>query len=93
MSGKQECKMRLQKELRFDTSPDIPLIGFIGRLDHQKGPDIVLNALDSLAFENCQVVMLGSGDKQYEAKMKEKELQYRWALHRVFRTDPIHVSY
>lgn len=77
MSGKQECKESLQKELEFEVSPRIPLIGFIGRLDYQKGPDILLNALDSLALESCQVVMLGSGDKEYEAGMKEKELQYR----------------
>lgn len=29
-------------------SPSIPLFGFIGRLDHQKGVDVVLTAAPSL---------------------------------------------
>ena len=33
----------------------IPLIGWIGRLDHQKGPDIVLDAAPGFAARSCQV--------------------------------------
>ncbi|GMH35289.1 hypothetical protein BSKO_03157 [Bryopsis sp. KO-2023] len=77
MEGKVECKASLQKELGFDVSRGIPLIGFVGRLDHQKGPDLVLNALDWLAMEDCQVVMLGSGMNDLEELMKEKEVQHR----------------
>ena len=33
----------------------IPLIGWIGRLDHQKGPDIVLDAVPGFAARSCQV--------------------------------------
>ena len=33
----------------------IPLIGWIGRLDHQKGPDIVLDAVPGFASRSCQV--------------------------------------
>ena len=33
----------------------IPLIGWIGRLDHQKGPDIVLDAVPGVAQRGCQV--------------------------------------
>ena len=35
--------------------PSIPLLGFIGRLDHQKGPDLVLNAAGEMAARNVQV--------------------------------------
>ena len=34
---------------------DVPLIGFIGRLDYQKGPDLVLDALPVLGNLDCQV--------------------------------------
>jgi starch synthase len=33
----------------------VPLIGWIGRLDFQKGPDIMLEAVPGLAARACQV--------------------------------------
>ncbi|KAA8530375.1 hypothetical protein F0562_005084 [Nyssa sinensis] len=40
-TGKAQCKAALQKELGLPIRDDVPLIGFIGRLDHQKGrPDL-----------------------------------------------------
>lgn len=57
-------------------APDVPLLGFIGRLDFQKGPDLVLDALEELADRRCQVVMLGSGVAEYEEKMREAENAY-----------------
>jgi len=54
-AGKQECKAALQKELGLAVDPSVPLLGFIGRLDHQKGPDIVLDAVPELTARNCQV--------------------------------------
>jgi glycosyltransferase involved in cell wall biosynthesis len=48
-AGKAKCKRALQRELRLDPDPKAPLVGFIGRLDHQKGPDLILEALPRLA--------------------------------------------
>lgn len=33
----------------------VPLIGWIGRLDYQKGPDVALDAIPGLAAHACQV--------------------------------------
>lgn len=55
LSGKARCKRALQREMRLEPDPDIPLIGFIGRLDYQKGPDLVLDALPALSNLDCQV--------------------------------------
>ncbi|KAL0317993.1 UNVERIFIED_CONTAM: Soluble starch synthase 1, chloroplastic/amyloplastic [Sesamum angustifolium] len=41
---------------------DCPLIGFIGRLDYQKGIDILLSAVPDLMHEDVQLIMLGSGE-------------------------------
>jgi glycogen synthase len=41
--------------MRLPQEPDLPLIGFIGRLDYQKGPDLLLDALPILANLDCQV--------------------------------------
>lgn len=53
-AGKAECKKALQMELGLPLSAEKPLLGFIGRLDHQKGPDIVLDAVPELLARNCQ---------------------------------------
>lgn len=62
LSGKAACKRALQREMRLEPDPDIPLIGFIGRLDYQKGPDLVLDALPALSNLDCQV--RGCSDKR-----------------------------
>jgi starch synthase len=54
-AGKAECKAALQRELGFTVDPNIPLLGWIGRLDHQKGPDLTLDAVPHLAGRNIQV--------------------------------------
>ena len=36
VEGKAACKAALQKELGLPVNPDVPMIGFIGRLDYQK---------------------------------------------------------
>ena len=33
----------------------VPLVGFIGRLDPQKGPDLILDALSGIIAMDCQV--------------------------------------
>ncbi|XP_073032174.1 soluble starch synthase 1, chloroplastic/amyloplastic-like [Primulina eburnea] len=69
--------MALQKELDLPIRPDCPLIGFIGRLDYQKGVDIILSVIPDLMQDDVQFVMLGSGEKQYEDWMRHSESIYR----------------
>lgn len=77
LSGKVQCKTALQKELCLPIRPDCPLIGFIGRLDYQKGIDIIRAATPELMEEDVQFVMLGSGDPQYENWMRATEAIYK----------------
>ncbi len=50
--------------------PSVPLFGFIGRLEEQKGVDILLAALPKvLAKGNVQVVVLGTGKKKFEQQV------------------------
>lgn len=76
MSGKLECKRALQKELGLPQRDDVPLMGFIGRLDWQKGPDLLQNALHDMMREDVQVVMLGSGLPELEDFMRWAESTY-----------------
>ncbi|XP_077251318.1 glycogen/starch synthases, ADP-glucose type [Tasmannia lanceolata] len=73
LSGKVQCKTALQKELGLDIRPDCPLIGFIGRLDYQKGTDLIRSAIPELLQDDVQFVMLGSGDPDTEEWMRGTE--------------------
>ena len=44
----------------------MPLLGFIGRLDYQKGADLVLGAAHSLLNQDVQLICLGTGDAHLE---------------------------
>ena len=46
----------------------VPLIGFIGRLDYQKGADLVLGAAPWLMDQEVQLVCLGTGDVSLEVR-------------------------
>ncbi|RZC70866.1 hypothetical protein C5167_034013 [Papaver somniferum] len=77
LSGKAECKAALQKELSLPIRPECPMIGFIGRLDYQKGIDLIRAAMPELLQDDVQFVMLGSGDKQTEDWMRKTETANR----------------
>jgi glycosyltransferase involved in cell wall biosynthesis len=55
-------KLALQQELALSADPAVPQLAFIGRLNHQKGIDLILEALESLVDLPWQIVFLGSGD-------------------------------
>lgn len=77
LSGKVECKIALQKELGLPIRPDCPLIGFIGRLDYQKGIDLIQSGIPELMKDDVQFVMLGSGDIQCQDWMRIAEATYK----------------
>uniref|UniRef100_A0A1J3FMF6 starch synthase n=1 Tax=Noccaea caerulescens TaxID=107243 RepID=A0A1J3FMF6_NOCCA len=75
--GKPQCKAALQKELGLPVRPDVPLIGFIGRLDHQKGVDLIAEAVPWMMSQDVQLVMLGTGRPDLEELLRQMEHQYR----------------
>ncbi|KAF8010158.1 hypothetical protein BT93_J0954 [Corymbia citriodora subsp. variegata] len=75
--GKAQCKEALQKELGLPVCPDVPLLGFIGRLDHQKGVDLIAEAVPWLMGQDIQLVMLGTGRQDLEQMLRQFEGQHR----------------
>jgi starch synthase len=73
LSGKAACKAALQKELGLPVRPDVPLIGFIGRLDWQKGPELIRDAIPALMGQDVQLVMLGAGRWDLQEFLKATE--------------------
>jgi len=66
-SGKAKNKTALQAELGLEVNRAVPLIVMITRLTAGKGIDLVLHIIEELLAERVQVVLLGTGDKEYEA--------------------------
>ena len=71
--GKAACKAALQKELGLPVNPDVPLLAFIGRLDYQKGVDLIRDNYEWLMSEGVQLVMLGSGRDDLEGALRDME--------------------
>ncbi|KAF2298063.1 hypothetical protein GH714_010409 [Hevea brasiliensis] len=74
----QEWNPAADKILASTTMPqlDIPLIGFIGRLEEQKGSDILVAAISQLVKHNVQIVILGTGKKSFEKQIEQLEVLY-----------------
>jgi starch synthase len=67
IAGKQICKAELQSELGLTVDPDMPLIGFVSRLAHQKMADVLLETLPAIIGSGAQFVLVGQGDPALEA--------------------------
>lgn len=76
--GKAACKEALQKELGLPVNKAIPLVAFIGRLDPQKGADLVLGAAPWLMQQDVQLVCLGTGSAELEDGLRWLEFTYKW---------------
>uniref|UniRef100_A0A0D9XJZ9 starch synthase n=1 Tax=Leersia perrieri TaxID=77586 RepID=A0A0D9XJZ9_9ORYZ len=75
-AGKQQCKAALQKELGLPVRGDVPVIAFIGRLDHQKGVDLIAEAMPWIAGQDVQLIMLGTGRQDLEDTLRRLESQH-----------------
>jgi starch synthase len=70
MQGKAACKAALQAEVGLAVEPSIPLFGIVTRLAHQKGMDLLLDALPRVMKKPTQWVVLGTGDPALERRLR-----------------------
>ena len=73
IEGKACAKQALQAEVGLPIDPSAPLFGYIGRLEEQKGCDIMFEAIPKLIEQvpNAQIVVLGTGKKTMEATLEK----------------------
>ncbi len=76
MSGKAICKSELQKMLNLPVKPNTPIISMISRLVAHKGLDLVTNVIEEILQDDIQLVILGTGDYQYESYFKDLARRY-----------------
>ena len=78
--GKARAKARLREEMGLGPA-DGPLCAVISRLSHQKGLDVLLEALPALVDRGGQLVLLGSGDPALEAAFRTAAGHQHVAVH------------
>ena len=64
-SGKAACKAWLQAHAGLPVRPDVPLFAQIGRLESQKGWDLLADVAEGLLDRDVQLVVLGTGNPKY----------------------------
>ena len=78
--GKAVCKAKLQEEVGLPVDADTPLMVMVTRLAGHKGLDLLCYIARRLLWEeNCQLLILGTGESQYEHFFRElsEEFPYR----------------
>merc|ERR1711998_728787 len=78
LEKKSMGKLKMQKALGFEVDEKIPLFVFMGRLDAQKGVDVLFESIDQVlkAGIKAQFVTMGSGIEELEEVAAELEDKY-----------------
>ncbi|XOQ44863.1 MAG: Glycogen synthase [Clostridium sp.] len=72
LSGKKENKIHLQKRLNLTPGERTPLLSMVTRMVSKNGLDLVRDSLGNLLHStDCQFVILGSGDWEYETFFRQ----------------------
>lgn len=77
IENKKANKKALQESLGLQVDDHKIVIGLISRLTNQKGLDLVNNVIPHIMDEHTQVVVLGTGDAEYEDAFRYYENQYK----------------
>jgi starch synthase len=81
-------KTALQRELHLPADVNIPLMGFVARLDPMKGLALMADSLSRLLeSRECQFVLLGSGDDDLAAPFQALQDQYSRNIRVLLRFD------
>ena len=80
LKQKKVNKRVLQEELGLDVDDGKFVIGLISRLTNQKGLDLVNAIIPNLIDGNTQIVVLGTGDPEYEDSFRYYENAYKGSV-------------
>ncbi|MCE5207043.1 MAG: glycogen synthase [Chloroflexi bacterium] len=80
-------KTVLQKELALEENSDIPLLAFIGRMDQQKGIDLIIDALRLLTKQSWQAVLLGTGNTVLEKQALQLQTDFPDKVRAIIKFD------
>ena len=77
VEGKAKVKAALQEEVGLPVNPDVPLMVMVTRLAGHKGLDLLCYIARRLMWEeDAQLLILGTGEAQYETFFKDLAVQF-----------------
>ena len=76
-ASKNKHKLALQERLGLRQSKETMLVGIVTRLTWQKGLPLLIDKLTDVLSQDVQLVILGSGDTNYENILKGYEYRYK----------------
>jgi len=77
LEGKAAVKAALQQEVGLPVKPDVPLLVMVTRLAGHKGLDLLCYIARRLLWEeDCQLLILGTGEPQYETFFRDLAEQF-----------------
>ncbi len=94
-AGKAACKQALQREMGLPEDQNKMVIGIVSRLTDQKGFDLIAYKLEELCNGGCQIVVLGTGEEQYENLFRHYSWKYsdRFAARITYSNEMSHKIY
>jgi len=92
---KMECKRALLEENNLPVNLNQPFVGMISRLAHQKGLDIVAEAIDKIMGLDLYFILLGTGEEEYHRLFSQigKKYSRKAAIHITFDNRLAHRIY
>ena len=86
LAGKGACKAALQHISGLRENPDTPIVACVCRLVKHKGFDLVTAAIHDIMGMDVQMIVLGTGDWNFEEAFRQAQNQYpgRFAAHMMY---------
>jgi starch synthase len=90
--GKAVCKRALRERLGLPTNSRRALVGMVSRVTAQKGFDLLVQVLDELMALEIDLAILGNGEPEIEARLRDFERAHpeRLRLATAFDNDLAH---
>jgi len=79
--GKRLCKAALQRDNGLKITATTPLLAVVSRLAEQKGISLLIKCLPIWLKAGYQIIILGSGNPEYEAHIRTVSNQYPQLLY------------
>lgn len=77
LSDREINKKDLQRSFNLKVDPTIPILAYCGRLDDQKGLDLLVEVLPTLLLEyHVQFIVIGTGNPKYREFFTNLEKQF-----------------
>jgi starch synthase len=76
VSGKAACKADLLEQFGLARDTQLPVVGIVSRFVQQKGFDLIAQVADRLSMEDLILMVLGSGQPEYEEMFRRLARQF-----------------